>query len=140
MRSAAVQKAKDRLTSAKARLKDLESSKDYESARRHWYDFLICSNAVFSILEQGSKGANKSEYWYGKKKYERKNDPLLRYIHHARNAEEHNVASVTELDRQKILMVQDGKPVAEIRDVIGNKVRSIRCPMIRLRTLPRSMR
>jgi hypothetical protein len=28
---------------------------------------------------------------------------------------------VTELDRQKIVMVEDGKPIAEIRDVVENK-------------------
>jgi hypothetical protein len=121
MQKVAIDKANDRLASAKARLKDLKSSKDYDTARRQWYDFLLCTNAVFSVLEQGTKGFDKSRNWFGKKKHERKNDPLLCYLQHARNADEHNVPSVTELDRQKIVMVEDGKPVAEIRDVIGNK-------------------
>jgi hypothetical protein len=121
MQKSAIDKAKDRLASAKARLKDLESAKDYDTARRQWYEFLLCSNAVFSVLEQGSKGFNKSSAWFGKKKQERKSDPLLCYLQHARNADEHNVPSVTELDLQKIVMVEDGKPVAEIRDMVGNK-------------------
>jgi hypothetical protein len=120
MRRAAVEKAKDRLTSAKARLKNLESSTDYGSARRHWYDFLISSNAVFSVLEQGSKSFGKSETWFGRKKGERKGDPLLCYLHHARNADEHNVPSVTEIDRQKIVFVEDGNPVASIENMTGN--------------------
>ena len=121
MQNFAIDKANDRLASAKARLKDLESSKDYGAGRRQWYDFLLCSNAVFSVLEQGTKGFGKSSNWFAKKKHERKSDPLLCYLHHARNADEHNVPSVTELDRQKIVMVEDGKPVAEIRDVVGDK-------------------
>jgi hypothetical protein len=121
MRKAAVGKARDRLASARARLVELESSKDYNAARRCWYDFLLPSNAVFSVLEQGAKGQNKSAPWFGSKRRERRDDPLLRYVHHARNADEHNVPSVTELDRQKVVMVEDGKPIAEIRDVVGNK-------------------
>lgn len=120
MRKAAIEKAKDRLESAKARLKDLETSKDYASARRHWYDFLFSSNAVFSILEQGAKGFDKSENWLGKKRHERKNDPLLSYLHHARNADEHGIPSVTELDRQKIVFVENGKPIAALEGIVGN--------------------
>lgn len=120
MQSDAVEKAKDRLASAKARLKDLEVSKDYDSARRYWYDFLLSSNAVFSVLEQGAKGFGKSEAWLGKKRRERKIDPLLSYLHHARNADEHDVPSVVELDRQKMVFVADGKPTAALEDIVGN--------------------
>jgi hypothetical protein len=119
MQKAAVEKATDRVASAKARLKDLESSKSYEASRRHWYDFLVSSNSVFSILEQGAKGHNQSENWFGKRRRQRKNDRLLCYLHHARNAEEHNIPSVTEMDRQKIVMVADGKPVAAVENMVG---------------------
>lgn len=121
MQKSAIEKAKDRLNSAKARLRDMECAKNYESARRQWYEFLSCSNAVFSVLEQGSKGSGKSSAWFGTKKHERKNDPLLCYLLHARNADEHNVPSVTGLDRQKIVMVEDGEPIAEITDMVGNQ-------------------
>lgn len=121
MKRAAFEKATDRVTSAKARLGDLEKSKSYRDARRCWYEFLISSNAVFSILEQGAKGDGKSEYWFGKKRRERKDDKLLRYMHHARNAEEHNTPSVTDVDRQKMVMVANGQPVAAIEDMVGNQ-------------------
>jgi hypothetical protein len=120
MRKAAVEKAKDRFASAKARVKDLESSKDYDSARRHWYDFLLSSNVVFSILEQGAKGFDKSQNWFGKRRNERKHDPLLCYLHHARNAAEHNIFSVTELDRRKMVLVENGTPAAAIEEMTGN--------------------
>jgi hypothetical protein len=121
MQKAAIDKAVDRLASAKARLKDLESSKSYETARRSWYDFLFASNAVFAILEQGAKGSNQSENWFGRRKRQRKDDPLLCYLHHARNADEHKTESVTELDRPKIVMVADGKPVAAVEDMVGQQ-------------------
>lgn len=117
----AINKAKDRLVSAKARLKDLGSAEDYDTARRQWYEFLLSSNSVFSVLEQGSKSSNKSGAWMREKKQERKKDSLLSYLQHARNADEHNVPSVTELDRQKIVMMAGDKEVAEIRDMIGNQ-------------------
>lgn len=121
MQREAIEKAKDRLASASSRLKDIEFSKDYVSARRQWYDFLLCINAVFSILEQGAKGSNKSETWFGKKKRDRKEDPLLSYLHHARNADEHNIPSVTELDRQKMVLVEDGRPIAAIEEMVCDK-------------------
>lgn len=121
MQTAAVEKAADRIVSAKAALQDLETSKSYDVARRSWYDFLLRSNAVFSILEQGAKGSNRSENWVGVRKHQRKSDPLLCYLQHARNADEHNVQSVTAVDRPKIVMVADGKPLAAVEEMIGNK-------------------
>jgi len=38
----------------------------------------------------------KSSGWYGRQKHERRTDPVLKYIHHARNADEHGIAKVTE--------------------------------------------
>lgn len=120
MQKAAIEKARDRLASAKARLKDLESAKDYDSSRRHWYDFLTPANSIFSILEQGAKGCDKSQNWFGKKKRERRTDPLLCYLHHARNADEHNFPSVTKRERPKIVMVEGDKPIAAIEEMAGN--------------------
>lgn len=120
MQQDAIRKARDRLLSAKSHLMDLEKSRDYGSARRHWYGFLMPSNAVFSVLEQGAKGFGKSVPWFGERRHQRKKDPLLRYLHHARNAEEHGVPSVTELDRQKIVLVEDGKPTAAVEEIVGN--------------------
>jgi hypothetical protein len=117
-----IEKAKDRLASAKLRIKDLESAKSYEKSRQNWYEFLISSNAVFSILEQGSKGGGiVFQNWYIEKKKEQKTDPLLCYLHHARNADEHNIQSVTEIDLQKVVMVENGKPVAEMRRSVNKK-------------------
>lgn len=42
-------------------------------------------------FEQGAKGNSKSVPWFGRKKGERKRDPLLSYLHHARNSSEHGI-------------------------------------------------
>jgi hypothetical protein len=56
------------------------------------------SSTIYSKLEQGAKGCGPSDAWFGRKKYDRKTDPLLRYIHHARNADEHGLEAVTSHD------------------------------------------
>jgi hypothetical protein len=121
MHKEAIEKAKDRIESAKAHLKSLEASKDYKSSRRHWYDFLTASNNVFSVLQQGAKGSSKSDAWFAKRRQERRQDPLLCYMQHARNADEHNVPSVTALDRERMVFHEGDKAVASVDDMVGNK-------------------
>jgi hypothetical protein len=65
-------------------------------AARPSSDFLIAANRIFSKLEQGSKTNGQSKAWFGRKRHERRTNPLLRYIHHARNADEHGLAKVTD--------------------------------------------
>ena len=45
---------------------------------------------------------------------------MLRYLHHARNADEHNIPSVTALDRQKVVLVEGDRPTAAIEEMVGN--------------------
>jgi hypothetical protein len=120
MHMGAIEKAKDRLAAAKSALQVLDGRPNYEASKRAWYDFLIASNAVFAVLEQGAKGS-KSQPWYGKKKHERESEPLLQYLHQARNADEHGIAPVTTLEKQKLVLVQDGKTVGAIENIVGNK-------------------
>lgn len=96
MDPAAVEKAQFRLQKANEayqRLLDRTSLADFRS---DWTDFLLASNAVYSSLEQGSKENPQSRQWFGQLKRERREDPLLRYLHQARNADEHGLASVFE--------------------------------------------
>jgi hypothetical protein len=55
-----------------------------------WRDFLIAANTIYSKLEVGAKDAT-SKSWFDRKKHERRTDPLLQYLHHARNADEHGI-------------------------------------------------
>ena len=69
-----------------------------------WGEFVMAAGAVYSKLEQGSKSNGTSAAWFGKKKHERKSDPLLRYIHQARNADEHGIELITARHNSEITL------------------------------------
>jgi hypothetical protein len=88
------EKARARLVQAfKAHeaLKEASSLAEYESA---WTLLLTALNSVYTILEQSCKGSARSEQWFAKAKRQRRTDEFLRYLHHARNADEHGLAEV----------------------------------------------
>ena len=89
---AAIDQAKQRLSKAEKSLNELLGSTDFRQAESAWVDFLISTSSIYSKLEQGAKGYPKSEPWFGRKKNERRSDPLLSYLHHARNSSEHGIA------------------------------------------------
>jgi hypothetical protein len=92
MKLTAVEEAGIRLERARATIPTMERTdipiKDVESA---WWSFLLSANSVYTKLEQGSKDNGKSKAWFGRAKHVRKNDPLLSYLHHARNSDEHSL-------------------------------------------------
>jgi hypothetical protein len=81
---------------ARAALHVLESAPTLASAEGAWSDLLLAGNAIFTKLEQGSKANGKASAWFGGIKKIRKDDPLLSYMHHARNSEEHGLEDVTK--------------------------------------------
>jgi hypothetical protein len=93
----AVQQAQLRLARARKALADLEGYKgfSFDELEEIWWRFLLSASGVYSKLEQGAKGNSKSEAWFGRVKHERKTDPLLQYIHQARNSEEHSIEGST---------------------------------------------
>jgi hypothetical protein len=92
----AIEQAKVRLQKAEKALADLKAAEYFDDAESAWSDFLLAASGIYSKLEQGAKGYPKSEPWFGVEKNLRKTDPLLRYIHFARNADEHGIERVTE--------------------------------------------
>ena len=96
MNPIAVTQAKEKLERAKSAIIKLQHSKTFAERSASWADFLVASSGVYSKLEQGSKSNGKSTAWFGRKKHDRKKNPLLSYIHHARNTEEHGIAPTTE--------------------------------------------
>jgi len=43
---------------------------------------------------QGAKGYGRSEAWFGRKKKERRDDDLLKYMWQARNSDEHGIVEI----------------------------------------------
>jgi len=62
----------------------------YDEAEEAWSDFPAgCVNDLFQSLEQGSKSKGTSAGWFWpQKRRSAKDDPLLRFLHHARNSDE----------------------------------------------------
>ena len=88
MRKEAVDQASTKLEKARQAVAAMARSNDLQALEAAWIDFVK--------LEQGTKANASSEGWFSRKKHERKLDPLLSYIHHARNAEEHTIEPITE--------------------------------------------
>ena len=59
----------------------------------HWSSFLVRANRVFTKLKQGAKSGPASRWWQDVE-HIRKDDELLRYILHARNADEHGIKRI----------------------------------------------
>jgi hypothetical protein len=97
MKPSATQQARARRDKAAKAVSGMETAKTYAEFNQHWIDFLLAMNGVYTKLAAGSLGSPKSQGWFGRKKHERKTDPLLSYIHHARNADEHGVEDSTVL-------------------------------------------
>ena len=80
MKKLAVDRAHERYQRAAAALAQFKAARSYRDAEAAWTDFLIACGSFFSKLQEGAKGVDASEYWYGLKKYQRKTDPILNYL------------------------------------------------------------
>lgn len=90
-----VRQAWERLHKAQKAYSAITDAENFGQVESAWTDFLLAASAVYSKLERGAKGTSSAP-WFGKKKHERRTDPLLSYIHHARNADEHGIKAVTK--------------------------------------------
>ena len=98
MKKIAVEKAQARLDRVREAYQRMDSSANFKDFEPAWVDFITALNTIHSVLEQGAKDSSQSRKWYGDKKHERRRDPLLRYIHQARNADEHGVEPIIQHD------------------------------------------
>ncbi len=88
---------------AEVALEEMKAATEPSSLEMSWIDFLMASSAVYTKLEQGAKvGGSKSLSWFAARKGIRKTDPLLKYLHQARNAEEHGIRRITGRASSKI--------------------------------------
>ena len=78
---------------AQRRLRDDLEFDDLEDA---WADFLTHANRVYLKLRAACYGQGRDWTWWKKMMDERRDDPLLAYIHHARNSDTHRLDETTE--------------------------------------------
>lgn len=95
----AIGQAWERLHQAQNAHKALLMSTSFAQTETAWLQFLNNAAKIYSKLGKGSKGSGSSEGWFGRVKHERRTDPLLSYVHHARNADEHGIEPITERDK-----------------------------------------
>src|ERR1700730_9651435 len=99
----------------------IRTSPDFASVESAWSAFLVANGRVFTKLEQGSKSSSKSQAWWGHKLGQRRKDTLLRYLFHARNADEHTIEEITEPDETRITIAEPNERIvgAMERGLIG---------------------
>lgn len=69
----------------------LASTAPLAEREQAWFDLVQAFGTLYSKLEQAAKTSSDSRKWFETKKVERKRDPLLSYMLHARNAGEHTL-------------------------------------------------
>ncbi|UCI06535.1 hypothetical protein [Mesorhizobium sp. B1-1-8] len=118
MKPVAVDLAQNKLALAQQSCARLQHATNYEEAELAWGEFIVAAGTVYSKLEQGAKGVGKSEAWFGRKKRERKTDPLLKYLHFARNSDQHGIEHITHRNVPTI----DGKPLGFLPEHFGKEI------------------
>lgn len=73
----------------------LKSAGDFSKIEQAWTQFLSSFGRLYSKLELGAKSNARSAEWYRAVRATRKSDPLLQYLHQARNSHEHGLEDVT---------------------------------------------
>ncbi len=77
-------------------LATLRPAADFEEIQTRWAAFLSAADRMFNKLKEGANASPQSKQWYGTKVHRRHTDPILCYLQHARNADEHTLEVVTK--------------------------------------------
>src|SRR4051794_1216811 len=80
----------------------MKATGDLATKQAMWAEFLLAVSGIYSMLKAGAKGNGWSGAWVARKLQERHDDPLLSYLHHARDAEEHGIEAVTDITNSNI--------------------------------------
>lgn len=91
--SQSIARLESALGNTAAKLESLKSAKSLDELRIAWSDFLVYHHRFFTALKQVC-GNKQHQSWCQNVLRVRKTDPLLRYIHHARNSDEHGLIEV----------------------------------------------
>jgi hypothetical protein len=122
MRPQAISKARARFTRAEEALAKIQQSDGFRHFEAAWTDFLLASNAIYTSLEQGAKSSPQSRQWFGRKKIERREDPVLQYVHQARNADEHGLDRVYSERREELAEISGPAVTVELEAPDGRTV------------------
>lgn len=88
-----LERAQVELDRAHQSIIELGATKHVGEIARHWAAFLVNFGRAYTRLEAA---AGKGSAWWAKIAQERKTEPLLCYLQHARNVDEHGFELVAE--------------------------------------------
>jgi hypothetical protein len=113
-----LREAKRELRSAEWALGRMHSAPDFDSFEDTWRQYLMALRKVWIKTERGCQHVRKRfEPWQGKIKSQQRNDQLLRYLEHARNADEHTIQLILD-DIPKQTVTVGGDTVYVGNDVV----------------------
>ncbi len=104
MSDASIHKLADRLLSIRLAVADVRAADSASKMDAAWLEFLRSASRFYSTLSTASKVSGKAKAWFGRQKSIRRTDPLLSYIHQARNAEEHGLRHITVRDSTQVVL------------------------------------
>lgn len=105
------------LRKAETAINAMANSADLETFEEHWKEFLRRLERTWNKAEGQFYCDEKWREWQGRFAKLRRNDPLLRYLRHARNADEHTVAPITQRQESQLSMMAGPKGHAHIRSI-----------------------
>jgi hypothetical protein len=129
MHKKAIEAARLEFARADEAIQFLGASHDFSEVETHWARFLTAASRVYTKLEQGAKGHPHSAGWYSTKVHQRRTQPLLSYIWHARNADEHTLQDVTQ---QVPATVKHVAPTIADLEVLARAKAQSKLPMVGL--------
>ena len=108
--------AKRELRAAEKAIERMTKSSSIEDLEDEWKIFLNSIEKCWVKTERSCQNVrNKFQPWQGKFTKERKKDPLLRYIKHARNSDQHTIQEGMEKkDASRSMYVEGGPGITHI--------------------------
>ncbi len=87
--------AKEKLEIAKSKLAAMKAARNLDQLAHLWIEFLTEQHRVYLRLRKATeKGPGKG--WFDRILHDQRNDDLLKYVLHARDAAEHGIEAVTQ--------------------------------------------
>jgi hypothetical protein len=86
--------AKRDLAASRRALEAMRAAQSLDAIEAAWRSFLQEANKVWTKVELACKSHPKAQPWFGGHARLRKKDMLLRYLHHARNSDEHTLTEI----------------------------------------------
>ena len=108
--------AKRELRSAEKAIERMQKAETLEDFEDEWKVYLNSIEKVWVKTERACQHVrNKFQPWQGSFASERKKDPLLKYLKHARNSDQHTIAeSMTRQKAERSISIE-GKPSGGIK-------------------------